>query len=198
MASPKTKTNENDFFLGVKTHFEEYERFRAGKKTTEDEAVELVSYSPQKAHEGSSEISSEITVGDCFFRAVISPRAMLKYELQIFCRFYGQPPCLRFDSRGHYHKNKEDGSGLPALRVRPPHFHKVDRDGWLRAYHTVELADPQSAEAISKELARGVELFCQEFNLSTPSAKVVSLKQLPRVLPAPAQGAMDHANFPKT
>ena len=192
----RAKTNQNDFFLGARTHFEEYERFRQCKKSTEDESVELAE-TKEKRRVGRSDMKSAVVVGECYFQAEISAKALLAYQLKIFCRFYGKAPCIRFDSRGVWHKNKEDGSGLASLRVPPPHFHKVDKDGWLRAYHTAELSDPLTAEAISKDLTLGTNHFCQEVKLSNPSGGVVVLKTMPHPAPVSTAGAMDAAKFPK-
>ena len=193
----RTKIIRNDFFVAVRTYFEEYERWRACKKSTDDNLVELVDTNGN-GHVGRSDMTSAVVIGEHYFQAEISPRAVLKYQLKIFSRFYGKAPCLRFDSRGIHHRNKEDGSGLPAQSIPPPHFHKVDKDGWLRAYYTPELSDPLTAEAIEKDLTLGTNHFCQEVNLSRPSGGVVVLKKIAVFAPVstPTTGAMDAANFP--
>ena len=88
----KIKTNPNDEFIAVKTHFAEYERFRIGKKKVEDAVVMLVSLGPGKEHEGRSDISSAVTVGECFFEAQISPRVPLKYQLKYSVGFMARSP----------------------------------------------------------------------------------------------------------
>ena len=163
----RTKINWSDFFVAVRTHFAEYERWRPCKKSTGDDFVQLTD-NKGNGHLGRSEMASAVVIGEHYFQAEISSKAALKYQFKIFCRFYGEAPCLRFDSRGMHHKNKEDGSGLPGLSIPPPHFHKVCKDGWMRAYHTPELSDPVTAEAISKDLTLGTNHFCQEVNLSRP------------------------------
>lgn len=192
---PRTKINPNDFFLAVRTHFEEYERWRPCKKVIEDEIVELTETG--SGHVGRSDMTSAIVVGEHYMQAEISPRAMLKYQIKIFCRFYGKQPCLRLDSRGMHHGNKEDGSGLPARSIPPPHFHKVCKDGWMRAYHTTELSDAVFAAAIKNDLTLGANHFCQEINLSCPSGGVIVLKRIAAPAPASIAGAMDAAKFPK-
>ena len=182
--------------LAVRTHFAEYDRWRPCKKSTGDDFVQLTD-NKGNGHLGRSEMASAVVIGEHYFQAEISSKAALKYQFKIFCRFYGEAPCLRFDSRGTHHKNKEDGSGLPALSIPPPHFHKVCKDGWMRAYHTPELSDPVTAEAISKDLTLGTNHFCQEVNLSRPSGGVVVLRKIAVARPVSTTGAMDSANFPK-
>jgi len=166
------------------------------EKTTTTDPVALRQSLPQPEHVGRSDILHTVSQHVCFLEAEIADRETLKYSLKIFAPSFGGMLCLRLDSRGGDHINKETGDGLPSRIVPTPHFHKVDKDGWMRAYHTDELRDPRIAEAIASNVALGTNLFCQEVNLVSPSGSTVVLQHIPTELPLSSTGAMDSVSFP--
>jgi hypothetical protein len=193
--SPRKASNPNDFFPLALAAFPKYRRFRLAKKTVTISLLEL-RQAPKRPFLGRCELATPRSAVARFFEAEISPRQTLKYALKIFAPDFGDAPCLRFDSSGNDHLNEETGAGLPRRRVPAPHFHKVDKDGWLRAYHPHALSDPLRRAAIAKDVTLGTNLFCQEFKLVSPSGGLVVLKQIAAPLALSTTGAMDAAQFP--
>lgn len=192
---PRNASNPNDFFPLAQAAFLKYQRFRLAKKVIKTNPLELKQTLPKPAFIGRTEIA-RVRSGGRFFEAEISAKQILKYSLKIFAADFGGAPCLRFDSRGNDHLNEETGSGLPRRSVPAPHFHKVDKDGWIRAYHPNALCDPLRRAAIAKDVTLGTNLFCQEYKLVSPSGGLVVLKQIAAPLPLSTTGAMDAAKFP--
>ena len=193
---PRRTVNQNDFFPLVNAEFSEYERVRKTSKATAVDPIDLELRKDKSSHIGRTAVLHSVATRDCFLEGEISERDLLKYTLKIFVPSFGSPPCLRIDSRGNDHLNHETGDGLPSRPVPAPHFHKVDSDGWLRAYLTDELRDPKIAEAVAKDIALGTNLFCQEVNLVSPSGSAVVLQKVTAALPLSNTGAMDAVQFP--
>lgn len=186
---------ESDFFKLVHASFTEYEEFRTEKKRSAAEVLELAYTPPRRAYIGCAELTPATGLSG-YLQGEISDRPLLKYQLKLFAATFGQAPCLRFCSRGSTHINKETGTGLQSGPVETPHFHKVEADGWMRAYHGHHLNTARKRSNVRKSVVLGAKRFCQEFNIESPRGGFVTLKHFAEALPLSAEGAMDSAAFP--
>jgi hypothetical protein len=122
---------------------------------------------------------------------------MLKYSLKLFAKRLDEKPCLRFKSRGQTHFNIEAGGGLSTRPVECPHFYRVDMRGFLEAYRTPALEDPEEEARIVNSVQLGTNYFCQEANLFSPSGKAILLDIFAVELDLPLTDPLGDAIFPQ-
>lgn len=154
---PRRNINPNDFCGLVKNDYADYENLRAAGKATTVDPVVLQKRATNPAFIGQSPILHSLPGRDCYLEAEITDSEILKYSLKIFAPSFGRMPCFRLDSRGGDHINRDNGMSLLERIVPTPHFHRVDRDGWMMAYPITQSRDPQIAEAIVKNVALGAK-----------------------------------------
>jgi len=185
--------NPNDYFPLVAASFPEYKSFLKSKKIASEELIEL-HWSGEK-FVGSVPFSWRSKPCNSWVEGEIAGRHLLKYSVKLFSDSFGSVPCARLCSRGSPHVNQFDGNRLRERTVPCPHFHRVDSTGWAKAYYGKHLPAEKRAE-ISKSVALGTEVFCQEFNVQSPSGGFVVLKQITESLALSTNGGMDSTKFP--
>jgi len=58
--------------------------------------------------------------------------------------------------------NRELGKGLKSRAIPTPHFHKVDKQGFMLAYQTATLV---KSHHLVQDVGTGIDLFCKESNV---------------------------------